>query len=252
MKSFKQLDELLVGRCHTSKKIGNNTYAERRVEISETQAALEESGHPRLNSSIAIRLHKTDVVTYFRDGSIVLNSGGWKTSTTKDRINEHSPVRISQHKGVWTFAYGSQLHTFKDGVTLKPDGTVDGAAVASDESREKKLKKQIATFARLASEAVPLPLPGAGDCLFCQCRREDGREFGSGDHFQSHLDEGYIVPSLVYSALKEAGNSALIIQSAFVASDGTRQDSGWLGGFAKERVKKAVAKYLKRRLGLVG
>ena len=235
MKSFKQLDEILVGRCHSSKKIGNNTYAERR-----------EPG------KIAIRLHKTDVVTHYECGSVVLNSGGWKTSTTKDRISEHSPVRISQHKGVWTFGYGSLLHTFKDGVTLKPDGTVDGAAVASDESRDKKLRKEIATFARLASEAVPLPLPGAGDCLFCQCVTDKGEEFGGADHLLQHLDESYLVPSLVYKALKEAGNSALVVQSAFVASDGTKQDSGFIGGLAKERVKKAVAKYLKRRLGLVG
>ena len=48
-------------------------------------------------TSYAVRYHSTDIVTYRKDGSIVLSSGGWRTSTTKERINEYIPFyRLSQ------------------------------------------------------------------------------------------------------------------------------------------------------------
>ena len=53
-----------------SRKVANNTWLERR-------------GH----GYIALRLHATNVAEFFDDGSVVLNSGGWRTMTTKDRIN---------------------------------------------------------------------------------------------------------------------------------------------------------------------
>lgn len=55
------------------KPIGNNT---RLVQVG---------------SDYAIRLHETNIVTLKPDGSIVLNSGGYRTMTTKSRINEHVP-----------------------------------------------------------------------------------------------------------------------------------------------------------------
>lgn len=44
--------------------------------------------------SYAIRLHNTDVVTYLPGGQIILNSGGWPTVTTQDRISSFSPARV--------------------------------------------------------------------------------------------------------------------------------------------------------------
>lgn len=238
--NYYQWDAALAGRNHSRRKVGNNTYAERRVETVGV------NGHARHVRSIAIKLHNTDVVTYREDGSIVLNSGGWKTSTTKDRINEHSPVRLSQHKGVWTFGYGSLVHTFKDGVTLKPDGTVEGAAVASDEDKEKKLRKQIAKFGQLVSESLPLPLPGAGDCLFCQCKTDKGEDVGGIEHLQTHLDEGYLVPSLVWNALRHAGCDPQGAGSFwFSKAFGEKTTIGDNG-----QIKRFVVKYLKRRFGL--
>ena len=37
---------------------------------------------------IAMQYRATDVVAAHRDGSITLDSGGWRTPTTKARINE--------------------------------------------------------------------------------------------------------------------------------------------------------------------
>ena len=49
----------------------------------------------------AIRLHTTDVVTFRPDGSFFINTGGWLTRTTKDRINKYCSGKIN----VWQVAY---------------------------------------------------------------------------------------------------------------------------------------------------
>ncbi len=83
VQNYEQADALLKGRCHNSRRLENNTYLIRNV------------------GSIAVRLHTTDIVTYKPDGTIVLNSDGRRTSTTKDMINTYSPARVYQKDGVW-------------------------------------------------------------------------------------------------------------------------------------------------------
>src|SRR5258708_1370256 len=52
-----------------------------------------------------IRLHETDIVRK-RNGYVILNSGGWKTVTTKDRMNDHLPAgyRLFSDHGQWYVA----------------------------------------------------------------------------------------------------------------------------------------------------
>lgn len=44
--------------------------------------------------TVGVRLHETVVVAYLPDGRYVLNTGGWNTATTKDRINSFSPAHL--------------------------------------------------------------------------------------------------------------------------------------------------------------
>lgn len=67
-----------------TRKVGNNTYAE--IEY---------------DNSVSIRLHGTSVVRFYPNGLVKLNSGGWRTSTTKDRINKYSPVSVYQKNFEW-------------------------------------------------------------------------------------------------------------------------------------------------------
>ena len=60
-----------------TRKLGNNTV----LRWSEDEPGRERDWY-------AIRLHDTDVVTFYADGTIQLDSGGWKTVTTKDRMNK--------------------------------------------------------------------------------------------------------------------------------------------------------------------
>lgn len=40
------------------------------------------------DSSIRLRYHGTTVAEFRHDGSVQVNSGGWRSRTTKDRINQ--------------------------------------------------------------------------------------------------------------------------------------------------------------------
>lgn len=75
------------------RKVGNNTYAEILYD-----------------GSVGITLHSTCVVRIHEDGTYTLSNGGWQTPTTKDRINQYSPVRVYQRNYEWFV----KLHTGKE------------------------------------------------------------------------------------------------------------------------------------------
>jgi len=87
------------GRNRPTKKLKNNTYL---VRID--------------SDSIGVQLHNTIVVTIHKDGTYTLNSGGWQTVTTKQRINEYCPVRVNQRKFQWYV--GDEDIPFRDGIKV--------------------------------------------------------------------------------------------------------------------------------------
>lgn len=233
MKTYKQLNAALSGRNSQRRKLANHTYAERQGE------------------SIAIKLHQTDVVTFHNDGRIVLNSGGFRTSTTKARINSFAPVRLWQHKGEWTFTTeGSpRSHLFADGCVVYPNGTVGHCAKPSETQERQAKRKAILKFAKLCADSVPLPHPGAGDCFYCM-KTTEGDTLGEAtrncSHLESHMEEGYVVPSLVYRALEFAGYDPQkqIIHSLAFSEAGNMQNVG------RDAVKRSVRKYMLRQFGM--
>lgn len=48
-----------------------------------------------------VQFHNTIVIRIHRDGSYTLNSGGYRTVTTKKRLNLYGPVRVSQRAFEW-------------------------------------------------------------------------------------------------------------------------------------------------------
>src|SRR5262249_27597834 len=53
----------------------------------------------RCGDDYAVVLHSTAVVTIHQDGTYTLRTGGWRTVTTKDRINKYSPARVYSTNG---------------------------------------------------------------------------------------------------------------------------------------------------------
>lgn len=221
----------MTGRCANARKLDNNTYAERR------------------ENAIAIRLHQTDVVTFFADRAIVANSGGWKTHTTKARMNDYLPIRIYQERGQWYWGNNGNKTPFTDGDKIGADGKLQ--AQKTDCNTELALRKRILKYAKLYA-ALPLERPGNGDCLFCNAgmRTAEGKTLGdaTGDktHLESHIEEGYVVPSLAYNAMKEAGAGQALYWGVF-PEDGK---ASFITESAKKQLPRWVAKYMYHRFGL--
>ncbi len=71
--------------------------------------------------SVAVALYSTDVIVANELGHIMLNSDGYRTVTTKDRINRilhGTPLVVFQKQGVWFVKNHDLDHvaTFSDGI----------------------------------------------------------------------------------------------------------------------------------------
>jgi hypothetical protein len=216
MNSYKEAIEVLKNR--TSKKLENNTYLIKDGE------------------NIAIKLHQTNVVTYKPNGDIVLNSGGWKTVTTKDRINKYSNARIFQKNNQWFL--GDFI--FNDGVIISK-GKVKNA-LKNTPVKEKaftKEKKVIKDYCKAFVTALfdgKVEKPSSGDCWVCL-----GMFQNDNEHIKDHIEEGYFVPSLLKQALTDIPTSMLtksVIQTFWNKEN--------IDNFGKEFAEKEAIKNLYR------
>ena len=91
-----------------TRKVGNNTYLERDRWSPGT---------------IFLRLHRTRIVAFHEDGSVRLNSGGWQTVTTKERLNWVSGIRVFQQDWQWYVYIPKTGETvpYSDGMVLFTD-----------------------------------------------------------------------------------------------------------------------------------
>lgn len=91
---------------------------------------------------VAVRFHSTDVATFRADGWTVLSSGGWRTTTTADRLRQALPAEWSVYsvrtRGVsawWLARSGRPVLPFADGIAVHADGRV-GFSNRGGEPRE--------------------------------------------------------------------------------------------------------------------
>jgi len=80
-----------------------------------------------MNGDRAIRYHNTDILTWYGQYEIILNSDGWRTPTTKGRMNKYLGqygYSIYQHHWTWFLRkYKSSNkwgkdEVFKDGMSI--------------------------------------------------------------------------------------------------------------------------------------
>lgn len=231
---FAYLDSQLTGRSAQRRKLANNTYAERRPD-----------------GSIAIRLHSTDIAAFQPDGRIIARSGGYRTPVTKDRLNQFLPSPVWQKAGRWFIGSSGSTFEFEDGITFHPDGKITGAKSPGSADREKALQKRIKVYCEGLTKALPLAKPDSGDCWYCLLREQQTgkplEELTDTKHLESHMDEKYYVPSLVWRALEAAGykpdgGGCTWFWYTFGASP--------LDEYSRKRIAGFVKKYLRRQFGL--
>lgn len=219
------------------RKLGNHTYLERRGA-----------------DAIAVKFHRTDVLTFHADGRTVYQSGGWRTLTTKDRMREYGPLEVFAEKGVWYVYRKGDFDTrwvYEEGLTVYADGRIEGAGSPPD----MKLKRAVSRYAKGFVEALEhgkVPAPSGGDCWYCLMREvESKRPLGecNGDkgHILSHLEEGYYVPSLAVRAMEVIPVSPAC--RMYFEARVTGQEAGWIAAVGKEQLTRAIRRYVGRQLG---
>lgn len=205
-----------------------------------------------------IKLHATRIITYTQQGTVILNSGGWRTSTTKARMNEYSPVQIWQAKGLWTVHWDGGQYPYADGIEFDTvTGKVYGAG--EDPKAEIKLRKRVNDFVAGYMDAFAngtVPPPSGGDCWLCLMKDKHGKPVLDTDteHLLSHMDEMYYVPSLLVNAMGDwAGqctSQAAREYVAYVWNGGDQKIATYLKGIAVPQLKKVLFDYLAHRLGM--
>ena len=92
-KNFEQaLRFILDFKGKLSIRIGNNTYLEYHTGYG--------TGY---TESITVRLHTTNIVTFWPSGRTTLCTGGHRTVTTKERINHFISGRVYQKAHQWYY-----------------------------------------------------------------------------------------------------------------------------------------------------
>jgi hypothetical protein len=233
----------------TSRKLGNNTYLLRQ------------------GGDIAVKLHGTNVLTFKPDGSVVYDTGGWRTNTTRDRMNNHGAdgFYIWQDKGIWSLGRAKgPRKLYEDGIIVTKRGRMIGGGNIRATKAAIKRKKQIDGYCKAFALALvdgKVGAPSGGDCWYCRLVTTGaegkivqtlGDSFGSHDHLLTHIKEGCFVPSLLQHAIEdEWAPVSIIVKSCIADIWNGKPSEGGLRNLIIPQVTKALRKYIKHRLGMV-
>jgi hypothetical protein len=153
---------------------------------------------------VGIKLHKTIILKFYKDGRVQFNSDGWRTVTTRERMNCYAPranwndeskkfeglvVRVHTEKRIMylTTSIGStsiwndpnaKKYLYEDNMIIYPDGRVvnqDGDPIQPDDKdREKAARKELRQIKGYVNKFIKkfinqeIGNPDSGDCFYCQ------------------------------------------------------------------------------------
>lgn len=148
---------------HFRRKLGDR--ARRNAEGNPSKKIQNNTFLIDYGDRIAVRYHQTDVVTAYRDGKVVVDTGGWNPqgryanmgwraptgSTTRDRIGHMAGTAggwdIYQKSYEW-FWYNrgtgagnwddTRRYPFSDGDTIHPDGSLEAQAEPVDVRKRRR------------------------------------------------------------------------------------------------------------------
>lgn len=188
----------------------------------------------RENGAIAIRLYDTDIVVVNKDNSIELYTGGFRTVTTKERINRFIPCTLFQKNHQWYIGSYDNSIPFYEGIKLNPNGTLksENKPHPNNSIMKKRILEYIDGFVAQCTKGIELP--SGGDCWLC-CGLSIGDDT---EHLLSHMKEGYYVPRLLFEAIKEHGYNAPLFIELISRRPGTEL----------RIVRDSLRKYLFKRL----
>lgn len=223
------------------RKLENNTYIRQEAD-----------------GNIYVRLHTTDIIILSPDDTFTLNTGGWQTVTTKDRLNKYGPVRIYQDKGQWYIGtWNDPRAIFADGIRIDKRGKITGAIPLDNVKSIQKNREKIRKYATAYMDALragKIPVPSPGDCWYCymQAQGENislGEKTGDNSHIKAHIKEKYFVPSLLMNAVKTFPVSQACQSTLYGYMTG-KKEYIWPSDYILDQAKKSLTRYLYRHLKL--
>lgn len=235
----------------------------KRCQELYSQAKNKDNGKPiQRNTRIikteyneyAVKLHQTNVLTFKKNGNIVLNSGGWNTPTTKDRIVTYGPRLLSMN-GTWIYLYNNKRYQFFDGMELNKKGKPinQKPLTEKDEKSNLKFRKKVNNYINKFCKAIDkgeIGYPDAGDCWDCCLRTSEGSPLGElhsdSTHLISHINELYFVPSLLFNAIKYTEDKVIFKFNETAESIYHKIIQLRLGYFAKRFLRKYMFGKLKK------
>lgn len=181
-----------------TKKLANNTYLRKE------------------ENCFVVKLHNTDIIKIYLGNIYELNTNGWQAATTKARLNEFTPARIYQKRGIWYL--GKEDIPFFDSIVVNSQGEPvlqideDGEEVNPGlEAVEKRkyLDKQVSKYIDGYVKWAVKNGVGAsnGDCWFCLFGMP-----GSLDHVWNHVKDRYYFGSFLKTAIQGCGRTLLWLE----------------------------------------
>lgn len=156
------------------------------------------------NGSRVIQFHDTNILTFTIDDKIIVNTDGWLTVTTKDRINRFSNLYVYQKNNQWFI----NNYFYYDGIVFDSKGNLISKEKKDNSKKIQKMKKKISKYCNLITKDN-LPFPSSGDCWYCLLRNEDNKTMGNFSnnnfHLTEHLKESYLHGSILINAMQEYG-----------------------------------------------
>ena len=161
---------------------------------------------------LIVKFWETDIIRIDPTDTYTLDSGGYRTVTTKDRFNNILPFGIYQDNGLWYVAHAGNRVMFNDGMKVR---MLDGQMLALDainageiEKAKKKVDRMTTRYINAFAAHVMrngLEEPSSGDCWACHMTAEGNTEPMGFGHYLLHFRENYFVPSLFTKAFMELG-----------------------------------------------
>jgi len=246
LKSYIDLDQYLAkGKNKNDRPLANNT---RVVRLSD--------------SSIGIKLHNTIILTFFANDWIQFNTGGWKTITTRERMNRYQNIcRLYTKKRIWYLLLDKKEYLYQDGIVLDANEmkVYPGMDIleelppinAHTTKKQLGLKKQIDQYCnRFVEEFVNdrVPAPSGADCWYCSIFST----VNNSDHLLMHIEENYYVPSLLFNAITQFKHKLSIIDQHNLATVWNNPDKKYQSthmNFTAQRLRAILKSYMYQNLG---
>jgi len=215
---------------------GGRSKVRRSFKLQSTTAILA-------GDRVDIQYHDTIILSFWSD-RFMINSGGWRTMSTKARINEFVPrgFNLSQNRSVW---YLNGL-PFYDGMIVIRDRIEPDAKAKKELARVVKIKRQVKAYCDKLAKMIDnhtLKDPGGGDCWLCMMKNTDGKLVDGMGHLMSHLEQKYVHGTLVWNALEDQGCDVDFLWRAYYRGCDK-------SGVFKRYAVSAVRRWFYRNLGI--